>query len=103
LGKKTSLGACVICVKHSQTLQNNFVNTPFPSFASQTLAEMMVIVMVLVLNMRNLKERNTLMAMVNIHHKELERQITNMMVMAITNLEEHERTMVRIIYEHKWM
>jgi hypothetical protein len=24
VGKKTSLGACVVCVKHPQTLQNNF-------------------------------------------------------------------------------
>jgi hypothetical protein len=103
LGKKTSLGACVICVEHSQTLQNNFVSTPSPSLASQTLAKMMVIVMVLVLNTRNLRKRNTLMAMVNIHHEELERQITNMMVMAIIDLEEHERTMVHIIYEREWM
>jgi hypothetical protein len=99
LGKKTSLGACVICVEHSQTLQNNFVSTPSPSLASQTFAKMMV----LVLNTRNLRERNTLMAMVNIHHEELERQITNMMVMAIIDLEEHERTMVHIIYEREWM
>jgi len=41
--------------------------------------------------------------MVNIHHEELERQITNMMVMAIIDLEEHERTMVHIIYEREWM
>ncbi len=73
LGQKTSLGACVVCVEHPQTLRNNFVNTPFLSFTSQSLVKMMAIAMVLVLNMRNLKERNTLMAMVTIRHEELER------------------------------
>jgi len=33
LGKKTSLGACVVCVKHPQTLQNNFAHKPGLSFA----------------------------------------------------------------------
>jgi hypothetical protein len=99
LGKKTSLGACVIYVEHPQTLQNNFLSIPSPSLASQTLAKMMLIVMVLVLNMRNLREKNTLMAMVTTHHEELERQITNVMAMAITDLEEHGRTTVHIIYE----
>jgi hypothetical protein len=99
LGQKTSLGACVVCVKHPQALQNNFVSTPSPSLASQSLVKMMVIAMVLVLNTRKLRERNTLMAMVTICHEELERQILNMMAMAITDLEEHERMMVHTIYE----
>jgi hypothetical protein len=71
LGKKTSLGACVVFVKHPQTLQNNFVSIPSPSLAFQTLAKMMAIAMVFVLNIRNLKERSTLMAMVTIHHEKL--------------------------------
>jgi hypothetical protein len=50
------------------------VSIPSPSFAIQTLAEMMAIMMVLVLNTKNLRERSTLMAMVIVHHKELERQ-----------------------------
>jgi hypothetical protein len=62
---------------------------------------MMVIMMVLVLNTRNFKERNALMAMVIVCHEELERQRTNMMVMAIIDLEEHERTIVCTIYEHE--
>jgi hypothetical protein len=101
LGKKTSLGACVVCVEHPQTMQNNFVSIPSPSLTFQTLAEMMVIAMVFVLNTRNLRERSALMAMVTIHHEELEGQRTNMMAMVITNLEEHEKMMVRTLYECK--
>jgi cadmium resistance protein CadD (predicted permease) len=77
------------------------MNTPSPSFASQTLAKMMVTMMVLVLNIRNLRERNTLMAMVIVHHKELERQRTNMMAMAIINFKKHERTTIHTIYERE--
>jgi len=40
--------------------------------------------------------------MLTICHKKLDRQRSNIMVMAITNLEEHERTMVHTIYERKW-
>jgi hypothetical protein len=101
LGKKTSLGTCVVGVEHPQTLQNNFVNTPSPSLASQTLAKMMAIMMVLVLNMRNFKERSALMAMVNVRHKELERQRTNMKVMVIINLNKHERMTVHTIYKYE--
>jgi hypothetical protein len=75
------------------------VNTPSHPLASQTLAKMMAIMMVLVLNTRNLKERSALMAMVTVRHKELERQIINMMVMAIINLKNHERMMVHTIHE----
>jgi len=50
------------------------VSIPSPSLAIQTLAEMMVIMMVLVLNTKNLRERSALMAMVIVRHKELERQ-----------------------------
>jgi hypothetical protein len=77
------------------------VSIPFPSFAFQTLTEMMVIMMVLVLNMRNLRERSTLMAMVVVRHKELERQIINMMAMAIIDLGKQEKTMIRTIYKHE--
>jgi hypothetical protein len=69
LGKKTSLGACVVCVEHPQTLQNDVVNILSASLASQTLAKMMVTTMVLMLNMRNLRERSLMMAMVIVHHK----------------------------------
>jgi fumarate reductase subunit C len=57
LGKKTSLRSCVVFLKHPQTLQNNFVSTPSPSLASQTFFEMMAMVMMLVLNTNNLKEK----------------------------------------------
>jgi hypothetical protein len=82
-------------------LQNNFVNIPSPSLAFQTLAKMMAIMMVLVLNTKNLRERSALMAMVIVCHKELERQRTNMMAMAIINFEKHEKTTVHTIYEHE--
>lgn len=95
MGKKTSLGVCVVYVKHLQTLQTNFVSIPSPSLAFQTLAQMMV----LVLNIRNLRERNTLMALVIIRHKELERQKTNMMAMVIINFKKHERMTIHTIYE----
>ncbi len=77
------------------------MNTPSPSLASQTVVEMMAIMMVLVLNMGNMRERSTLMAMVIVRHKELETQRTNIMVMAIINLEKHERMIVHTIYEHE--
>jgi hypothetical protein len=69
LGKKTSLGACVVYVEHPQTLKNNFVSIPSNSLASQTLAKMMAIAKVLMLNMRNLRERSALMAMVIVCHE----------------------------------
>jgi hypothetical protein len=74
LGKKTSLRGCVVCVEHPQTLQNNFVSIRSPSRAFQTLAKMMVMAMVLVLNIRNLRERSTLMAMVIFCHEETKKQ-----------------------------
>jgi hypothetical protein len=101
LGKRTSLGACVVYVKHPQTLQNNFVSTPSPSLVFQTLVEMMAMAVVLVLNTKNLRERSALMVMLIVFHEELERQRSNMMVMAIIDFKEHERTMVRTIYERK--
>lgn len=78
------------------------MNTPSPSLASQTVVEMMAIMMVLVLNMRNMRERSALMAMVIVCHKELETQRTNMMAMAIINLEKHERMTIHTMYEHEW-
>jgi hypothetical protein len=71
------------------------VRHPFHSFAFQTLAKMMVPV----LNMRNLKNINTLMVVVIVHHEEFEKQITNMMVMAIIDFEEHEKMTISIIYK----
>jgi hypothetical protein len=38
-------------------MENNFVNTPSPSLASQTFVEMMAMVMMFVLNTNNLKEK----------------------------------------------
>ncbi len=41
--------------------------------------------------------------MLTVYHEQLEKQRSNMMVMAIIDLEEHERKIIHTIYEHKWM
>jgi hypothetical protein len=77
------------------------VSTPSLSLAFQTLVEMMAMVMVLVLNTKNLRERSALMVMLIVFHEELERQRSNMMMVAIIDLKEHERTTICTIYERK--
>lgn len=41
------------------------------------------------------------MVMLTVYHEQLEKQRSNMMVMAIIDLEEHERKIIHTIYEHK--
>ncbi len=57
LGQKDLKILCSLCKASIKFMENNFVNTPSPSLASQTFVEMMAMVMMFVLNTNNLKEK----------------------------------------------
>jgi hypothetical protein len=63
---------CSLC-RAPTNFAKQLCDTFFPSLAFQTLAKMMAMAMVLMLNTRNLRERSAMMAMVIVRHKELEK------------------------------